>query len=324
MAAAASRSESVCAFVLTRDRRELLVECLGALLAQTVPVDEIVVLDNASTDGTREHLAAAGLLERVRFERRERNTGGAGGYREGIRLCLEAQTDWIWLMDDDAEPRPDALERLLVSPAAAAPSTAAVCAAVVHPDGSIDAQHRCRMGRFITPLPPAAYAPGRYAAVDCASFVGLCMCASAARGAGIPLAEFFIGYDDAEYSLRLRRHGDIVLVPEAELLHKVPIGGGGASTRRARALNRLLGLAYAPVPWPAFWRDLYRVRNFMWIKHRYGRVSPVRFALLTAVYLGKSLLYDPQPVRRAPWIVRYALKGRRGDWSAVSPETWAR
>lgn len=319
---AESATPSVCAFVLTRNRKALLAECLRALLDQTVPVATVVVLDNASTDGTREHLAREGLLDRVRFERSEVNTGGAGGYRRGVELGVTSGADWIWLMDDDAEPRPDALERLLSAPPARSPRTAAVCSSVVHPDGTLDRQHRCRLGRFITPLPASAYAPGTWADVECASFVGLCVRTGAAQAAGLPLAEFFLGYDDAEYSLRLRHHGEIRLAPEAELLHKVPIGGGGAQTRRGRLMNRAFGLTYAPVPWPAFWRDLYRVRNFMWLKHHHGRVGLPGFVGLVAVYLGKALLYDPQPLRRLPWLVRFAVKGRRGDWSAPTPEEW--
>nr|MDQ4124788.1 hypothetical protein [Actinomycetota bacterium] len=191
----------------------------------------------------------------------------------------------------------------------------------VHPDDSIDLQHRCRMGRFIVPLDPSAYEPGRREEVECASFVGLLMRTGAARAAGLPIAEFFIGYDDAEYSLRLREHGRIRLVPESRIRHKVPIGGGGATTRRARFFNSRFGLTYAPVPWEAFWRDLYRIRNFMWIKRDVG---PVEFAALTGGYLVKSLMYDPQPLRRLPWLVRFARKGRRGDWSAPTPEEWAR
>ncbi len=314
---------TVCAFVLTRDRKRLLVECLRGLLAQTHPVARVVVLDNASTDGTEELLRAEGLLERddVEFHRSERNTGGAGGYAEGVRRALASGADWIWLMDDDAEPRADALARLLGAPPARDPATAALCTAVAHPDGTVDPLHRCRRRRFIVPLGPEAYAPGTYAPVDCASFVGLLVRADAARAAGLPRPEFFIGFDDAEYSLRLRRHGAIRLVPESTMLHKIPIGGGSA-TVRSRVWNRLLGQSYASSPWEGFWKDLYRVRNFMALTRAHGRSTRLGFALLTAGYVAKSLMYDERPLRRAPWIVRYALKGWRGDFTGPTPEQW--
>ena len=306
---------SVTAFVLTRDRKALLVECLRALLPQA---DAVVVLDNASSDGTRELLADEGLLERIEYHRSEANTGGAGGYRRGVELALATGADWIWLMDDDAEPRADALERLLAAPEAADPGTVALCTAVVHPDGTPDVLHRCRYGELITPLPvPYEGHPE----VDCASFVGLLVRAEAARRVGLPREEFFLGYDDAEWSLRLRRHGTIRLVPEAEMLHKIPVGGTTA-TRRSAFWNRVLGLSYESSPWASYWKDLYRVRNFMWIKSAYDRIGLVRFAALVAAYCGKALLYDPQPLRRLPWIVRYALKGRRSDFTGPRPEDW--
>ena len=316
---------TVCAFVLTRDRKELLVECLRGLLTQTHPVDLVIVYDNASSDGTAELLMAEGLLDdpRIAYHRSEQNTGGAGGYAEGVRLSVEAGRGWLWLMDDDAEPRPDALERLLGAPPARDPGTVALCTEVVHPDGTVDPLHRCRMGRFIMPLPGEAHRPGTYAAVGCASFVGLLVRTDVAREVGLPRAEFFIGYDDAEWSLRLRRHGDIRLVPESELVHKIPVGGGSA-TARSRFWNRVLGQHYASSSWPGFWKDLYRVRNFIWIKQRYGGVTPLAFAGLTVTYLVKSLMYDPQPLRRLPWLARYALKGLRGDFSGLSPEEWRR
>jgi GT2 family glycosyltransferase len=314
---------TVCAFVLTRDRKELLVECLRALLAQTHPVDLVIVYDNASTDGTEDLLRTEGLLDepRIAYHRGEHNTGGAGGYAEGVRLGVEAGRDWLWLMDDDAEPRPDALKRLLGAPPAGDGATVALCSEVMHPDGSIDPLHRCRMARFIVPLPDGCHRVGTYAEVGCASFVGLLVRTAAAREVGLPRAEFFIGYDDAEWSLRLRRHGQIRLVPESVLIHKIPIGGGSA-TARSRFWNRVLGQHYAASSWQGFWKDLYRVRNFMWIKHRYGRVGPLAFAGLTGAYLIKSLMYDPRPLRRLPWLVRFALKGRRGDFSDRDPQEW--
>ncbi len=316
---------SVCAVVLTRDRKVLLAECLRGLLVQTRPVDCVVVLDNASSDGTRELLDAEGLLDdpRVRYARSEVNTGGSGGFKAAVALGLTEETAWLWLMDDDAEPEPDALERLLASPVADDPTTAVLCTAVVHPDGTVDAQHRCSLGHFVLPLGPEVYAPGHYADVDCASFVGFCVRSTVARAIGPVKAEFFLGYDDAEWSLRARRHGRIRLVPESRIVHKIPIGGG-ERTRRAAVVNRLLGQEYSSSPWPAFWKDLYRVRNFMWLKREHTQSGPLAWVGLTTTYCVKALLYDPQPFRRVPWLVRYAVKGRRGDFRALTTQAWAR
>lgn len=315
---------SVCALVLTRNRLRLLGECLQALAAQTHPLSGVIVFDNASSDGTAEWLRSAGVMQAPGWEshRSQINVGGAGGYAELLRLGCQTDAEWLWLLDDDAEPQPDALETLLSSPPAGARGTVAVCPAVVHADGSVDPLHRCRLGRFITPLGPSAYAPGTYAAVDCASFVGLLVRARTARAVGPPRREFFLGYDDAEYSLRLWRHGEIALVPESTVIHKIVIGGGEA-TRRSRLWNRLLGAHYTASPWESYWKDLYRVRNFVALKVEHGGVSALQLATLITGYLVKALLYESRPLRRLPWIVRFALRGRRGDFRAPSPEEWA-
>jgi GT2 family glycosyltransferase len=153
------------------------------------------------------------------------------------------------------------------------------------------------------------------------SFVGLLFRAEPARTEPPPPAEFFIGCDDVEYTMRLRRHGHIRLVPESVIVHKLVMGGGEV-TLRSRALNALLKADYRSSSWPDYWKNLYAMRNFFWIRHHHGRVSPLAFAGLTAAYAGKSLLYDERPLRRIPWIVRYALKGRRGDFSGPSPAEW--
>jgi GT2 family glycosyltransferase len=315
---------SVCALVVTRNRKELLAECLEALLGQTHPTSAIIVLDNASTDGTATFLTSRGLMHSplIRFVRSEVNIGGAGGYAEILRLGRAVPADWLWLMDDDAEPRPDALERLLVSPVAQDDRTAALCAAVVHRDGRIDPLHRCRLRRFVTPLPASAYASGSYAAVDCASFVGLLVRSRAAGAAGLPRQEFFLGYDDAEYSLRLLRLGSIRLVPESVITHKLAIGGGQA-TRRSLWWNRVLRTDYVSSSWEGYWRDLYRLRNLVALKVEHQGLSRYELALLVAGYVGKTLLYEEQPLRRIPWLIRFALKGFKGDFTAPAPEEWA-
>jgi GT2 family glycosyltransferase len=280
----------------------------------------VLVVDNASTDGTAELLAQEGLMARIRYERREVNDGGAGGYAAGVALAASLGHDWLWLMDDDAEPRPDALERLLASPPAADPGTAVLATSVRTPTGELELVHRGHFGRFMRTLDPAAYENG-YARLGFASFVGYLVRGDVARALGPVRAEFFIGCDDLEYSVRARRHGEIRLVPESVIVHKLGMGGG-SSTRRSRFWNRALGFGYTSASWDGYWKNLYAIRNFMWVKHRYGHVSPIAFAGLTVTYVVKTLMYDRRPLRRIPWIVRYALKGRRGDFTGPTPAEW--
>ena len=117
-------NETICAVVVTYNRKELLIECLEALLKQTRPVDAIYIIDNASTDGTPEilkekrfiqELPPQGLNEpwekefkkdnlSIFYVRMNENTGGAGGFYEGVKRAYEKGYDWLWLMDDDGRP----------------------------------------------------------------------------------------------------------------------------------------------------------------------------------------------------------------------------
>ena len=78
---------SACAVVVTYNRRHLLVRCIEALLGQTVPPRELIVIDNASSDGSRELVAERGLLERVRWERLEAYAGSSGGFAAGVEAA---------------------------------------------------------------------------------------------------------------------------------------------------------------------------------------------------------------------------------------------
>ena len=66
----------ISALVLTYNRKEILLQCLGSILAQVEPADEIIVLDNGSTDGTCEYLEKSGILKHdcIFLYRRPENT----------------------------------------------------------------------------------------------------------------------------------------------------------------------------------------------------------------------------------------------------------
>ena len=106
----------VCAVVVTYNRRAWLIECLQTLLAQSRALDGIVVVNNASTDDTQtavDALAAQHPTMCWHIAHNTDNTGGAGGFAQGMQTAHEAGYDWIWVMDDDVLVRENALADLL-------------------------------------------------------------------------------------------------------------------------------------------------------------------------------------------------------------------
>lgn len=98
-------NSKIVAVVVTYNRLELLKECIESIRNQTHKLDEIIVINNSSTDGTREWLAEQKDLIIITQE----NSGGAGGFYTGIKTAYEKGCDWVWCMDDDCLPQNDAL-----------------------------------------------------------------------------------------------------------------------------------------------------------------------------------------------------------------------
>lgn len=312
----------VCALVVTYNRRQPLVECLDAIFGQSHPIEQLVLVDNASTDGTAELLREGGRLDRseLRYLRLDENLGSSGGFAHGFRAAMASGADWLWTMDDDAEPRPDCLELLLASPPAADPATACVCPKVVLPDGTLDAVMRADFRRRLRPLPAARYRPGTYPSIGVTSFVGPLYRMEAVRAIEPPRSEFFVWGDDVEYSLRLRERGEIRVVPEAVVLHK-PLSQSHVN-RRSRFWNALLPVRLHPTPLERFWQNLCGLRNYIWTKRQYEGQGALSAAGTTLQFVLKHLLYDDRPLRRIPWILRYARDGRRGRFNNIAPAEW--
>jgi hypothetical protein len=95
--------------VPTYNRAGFLVEALQALERQTLPLREIVVVDDGSTDGTRDRVAAFG--GRVRYVRQE-NQGKSAALNAGLARIAGR---FVWICDDDDLPVPDAAERLFAA-----------------------------------------------------------------------------------------------------------------------------------------------------------------------------------------------------------------
>lgn len=235
---ASARSATVCAVLVTYNRAGLLRECLDAVLGQTVPVD-VIVVDNASTDETPAVLAE--YAGRVRVLSLPQNTGGAGGFHTGLVTALPTGAEWFWLMDDDTVPRPDCLERLLAADHRAGGRAEVLASRVEWTDGR---RHPMNEGEVDSRFDQAeAAAAARCVALRRASFVSVLIARSAVLRHGLPMADYFIWVDDAEYTMRITREGLGLLVPDSVAVHKT-------------TYFDLAGLT------PRFY---YHVRNWLWL-----------------------------------------------------------
>ena len=94
----------ILAVVVTHNREALLKRCIHNLDNQSRPPDEILVIDNNSTDGTNQFLQK----QEINFIKQE-NLGSAGGWFAGIKYGLLHNFDLCWLMDDDGFPDSNSL-----------------------------------------------------------------------------------------------------------------------------------------------------------------------------------------------------------------------
>src|ERR1700680_2769715 len=99
---------------LTYKHEKFALDALRSVLAQTYPMLDIIILDDASPDGTADIIATelAKHQDRVdlRFVRNERNLGAFGNTRKGLSL---AQGDFIVLFNGDDVMLPTMVERMV-------------------------------------------------------------------------------------------------------------------------------------------------------------------------------------------------------------------
>lgn len=109
--------------VVTYNRKNLLIQCLTAIGMQAFQPDSVYIIDNNSTDGTKDVLLQKGFCNNVRnninyiYVGLEENIGGAGGFYTGMKMAFEStgNYDAIWVMDDDGIPDCNQLERLVIN-----------------------------------------------------------------------------------------------------------------------------------------------------------------------------------------------------------------
>jgi GT2 family glycosyltransferase len=313
----------VCAVVVSYNRKDLLRICLKALQSQTRQLDCILVVDNASNDGTVDMLVSE--FPSIEVMALENNTGGAGGFYAGMRKAHENGYDMFWLMDDDSEPHPDALELLLAEPLTSRDDIVCVCGRVLNRQGNIVAACRGYFNDFDKiiatsvqrPVPEELYNEA-VIEIDTFSFVGPLIKRGAVDRIGYPMKEFFIHHDDVEYSIRLRKIGKIVLIGSSAISHF------GAATQSD-------GNGSSPSEVPSYtglWIRYYGKRNLCYIAKREAQnrgkfaLSFIRCLLQQFRESIRVLLYADHKFRRIalPWLAMY--HGLSANFDNDIPRRW--
>ena len=257
---------TVLAVVVTHNRVALLSRCLDHLAAQRGIRPDLLVVNNASTDGTVEMLAERGV-ELVTQD----NVGSAGGWHRGIAEALARGYDAVWLMDDDGFPDHGALA---VLQQALKPGVACASSVVLREDAA---------EKFVFPFPrldaaglPRLFAwPRKYARLaDLRAvathgkypfahlFNGALVSLAAVRRVGNVNRDFFIFGDEVDYFFRLRSVGDVISVLDARHYHP-----------------DVSGRPYTPA------KIYYYVKNTLILNHRYFNMAALRdvLAILAAL-----------------------------------------
>ncbi len=217
----------VIAVVVTYNRRDLLLEALAAVQAQTRPADAVIVVDNASADDSA--AAVRKQYPSVDVAELARNTGGAGGFASGIALALDQSADLVWLMDDDTVPEPGALRALLEArarhPGYPSRPPALVASRVVWTDGRAHPMNTPRAKPFAGRAEREAAAAAGCLPIRSASFVSVLVDARVCRERGLPRADYFLWNDDFEFTTRVLRGNTGLLCPASTVVHKTAVFG---------------------------------------------------------------------------------------------------
>lgn len=326
----------VCAIVVTYNRKELLIECLKSLEKQD-PLLSIYLVDNASTDGTPELLLEDGYIDELppvnwdhEWERKynhnhltlyylklKENTGGAGGFYEGLKRAYKEGYDWFWLMDDDSEPTKDCLSSLIEYKDAK--NVSGLCSKVLGVDNSIITASR---GYFnFKGIPLQEYVPeesyqNQCLEIDMCSFVGLLVPENAVKRIGFPNKDFFIHADDLDYSIRLREIGRILLITSSTIIHKDEYSKKSFEKRRIYRKSKRY-------PYNQLWLNYFYPRNITWIGVKYGKnrlrlYFEVMIKLL-GIIMG-IIIYDDHKIRRINFVKEAYIDGLKGNFDNKKPK----
>jgi rhamnopyranosyl-N-acetylglucosaminyl-diphospho-decaprenol beta-1,3/1,4-galactofuranosyltransferase len=211
-----TQTHTVIAVVVSHNRLEQLKLIITALQAQSIPLKKIIVVDNDSADGSPEWLMTQSDIIMIR----QKNTGGAGGFKTGIQEAMNLSSDWIWLLDDDVKPESNCLDELLRY---AGKSQCIQPVRLGQDDRMLDEERTLDTNRAeIISLYNYSFRNGNdYFETNLCCFEGLLIHREIVEKIGLPDERFFLVHDDLVYGHLASKHTHIITTKKA-ILRKLP------------------------------------------------------------------------------------------------------
>ena len=214
------------AIVVTYNRCDMLIECLDCLKQSEYPTD-ILIVDNASIDETKEYVQKFVDNKKIFYENTGRNIGGAGGFNYGLKKAYDMGYDYFWLMDDDTMVYPDSLGKIFDAIKIVGDNFGFISSLGYWTDGSL-----CKMNHHYISVNWNAskdLLKRSIVPIDIATFVSFFTRRDVVKSIGFPIKEYFIWGDDTEYSLRISRKYPSYLYANSGVLHKMKQNQGAAN-----------------------------------------------------------------------------------------------
>jgi rhamnopyranosyl-N-acetylglucosaminyl-diphospho-decaprenol beta-1,3/1,4-galactofuranosyltransferase len=291
----------IASVIVTYNRISLLQVIIESLKKQTRKIEEIIVVNNGSTDGTNEWLKTQGDLTVINQE----NVGSSGGQHAGIKAAYDKGYDWIWCMDDDGEADSRCLE-LLIRDAKSVENCGAIGPTVLSIENinELAFDHISKSRGLITSFSEIKKIADENGILHerVNFFNGILISRQAVKRCGFPKKEMFIWGDELEYNARISFSG-MKTVSTINALFYHP--KDRANYYSQKILGKLTRVIFNGNP-----RDFYIYRNHFYVIFYYNGFTAFVFVLFNYLYFHLK----SGRVRECYYVIKYAFLGMTNNF----------
>jgi GT2 family glycosyltransferase len=299
----------VLADIIAFNDADVIEQVLDGLRRQTRSADAILIVDNASTDATLERT----FPEDVTIVRNSENQGPSGAVGTGFAHALGHGFDWVWVLDADGVPEPDALENLLAFyeglPVATRKQLCFLNGWPLTATGGIKEQPISLERAALQPIPLASARD--FTQCDCMIWCGSLFRMAAAKQIGLPSPDYVADMGEIEYGYRARQLGFTSYIVHNSVIHHDVGRNPGVVVTKVLGIGRWKVALRDLSPWRAY----YASRNplYFWLYQcRPRQPRPVFRAIVQASLSPLGFVLRPVSHRRQ------LIASLRGLWDGLT------